>query len=266
MATPEATKQKDEETPDTVTYVYGIVPADVEADPDARGVGDPPGRVSVVRHGDIAALVSDIAADHPLGKPEDLATHAQLLDAAAAETPVLPIRFGAAVTTREAVAEELLSAHHDEFAAALRELEGRAEYVVKGRYVQRAILSEVLAENEEAAQLREQIRDQPEDQPEDATRNERIALGELVNNAIASKREVDTQRVVEMLEPLAVTLNVREPTHDEDAVYVACLVETAKQKQLEDAVGSAAREWEGRVEMRLLGPLAPYDFVTTAEG
>jgi hypothetical protein len=262
MATGEATKQKDEEARDAVIYVYGIVPADVEADPEARGVGDPPGRVSVVRHGDIAALVSEIAADRPLGKPEDLTAHAQLLDAAAAETPVLPIRFGAAVSTQDAVAEELLAEHHDEFAAALHELEGRAQYVVKGRYVQQAILSEILEESQEAAQLREQIRDQPED----ATRNERIALGELVNNAIAAKRETDTARMVEMLEPLAATLNVREPTHEEDAVQVACLLETAKQKELEEAVGSAAQEWEGRVELRVLGPLAPYDFVTTAQG
>ena len=40
---------------------------------------------------------------------------------------MLPLRFGAAMATLEAVAGELLAVHHERFAAALAELEGRAE-------------------------------------------------------------------------------------------------------------------------------------------
>ncbi|WP_196771136.1 GvpL/GvpF family gas vesicle protein, partial [Mycobacterium colombiense] len=53
-------------------YVYGIVPADVQVEEHARGVGDPPAKVDVVREGDIAALISDVPTDRPLGTPEDL--------------------------------------------------------------------------------------------------------------------------------------------------------------------------------------------------
>ena len=60
--------------------------------------------------------------------------------------PVLPLRFGAVCASDDAVAGELLGPHYDEFAAALRQLEGHAEYVVKGRYVEHAVLREVLAE------------------------------------------------------------------------------------------------------------------------
>ncbi|MFF5992715.1 GvpL/GvpF family gas vesicle protein [Prauserella flavalba] len=248
-------------TQDTVTYVYGIVPGDVESDPEARGIGDPPGKIAVVRHGDIAALVSHISRDTPLGKPEDLAAHAQVLDATSGVAPVLPLRFGAVVSGEDAVAEELLAQHHDEFRSALRELEGKAEYVVKGRYEEQAILREILAESEDAARLREAVREKPED----AARNDRIALGELINNAIAAKREVDTRKAVEKLGELGVTVNVREPTHERDAVYVACLGEVAAQGELEKAVGELAKTWEGRVDLRLLGPLAPYDFVVTKQ-
>lgn len=242
----------------TACYLYGVVPADVETDPEARGVGDPPGRVTVIRHGDIAALVSEIARDKPLGTPEDLQAHEALLDAAAAEVPVLPLRFGAAMSDPDAVAEEFLAPHHDDFAAALKELEGRAEYVVKGRYVQQAVLREVLAESPEAARLRERISGTEDDA---ATRNDRIALGELVNRAIARKRDEDTRTLVEALSPLGATVNVREPTHEEDAAHVALLVETARQPELVDTVREIAERWRGRVTMRLLGPLAAYDFV-----
>lgn len=93
-------------------YVYGIVPADVEAEKDAVGVGDGP--VSIIRHGEIAALVSEISVDRPLDKPEDLQAHAHLLDGTSRVAPVLPLRFGAVMTDVDAVEEELLATHADE--------------------------------------------------------------------------------------------------------------------------------------------------------
>ncbi|MFC4853029.1 GvpL/GvpF family gas vesicle protein [Actinophytocola glycyrrhizae] len=240
-------------------YVYGIVPSDVETEPDARGVGDPPGEVTTIKHGDVAALVSAVAADSSLGSPEDLAAHAALLDGAAAAAPVLPIKFGAVLTSEDDVTEELLAAHHDEFAAALRELEGKAQYVVRGRYRQEAIFKEILAENAELGRLREAIRDKPED----ATRNERMALGEAITNAISAKRDADTETVRRALDDLGLMTVVREPTHDEDAAHVVFLAETDKESELEEAVERLATGWEGRVDLRLLGPLAAYDFVVS---
>lgn len=241
----------------TGIYVYGIVPADVETEGDAVGVDD--SRVSTIRHGDVAALVSEISVDRPLGKPADLQAHARLLDGTARVAPVLPLRFGAVLTDADAVKDELLTAHADEFAAAMEQLEGKAQFVVKGRYVEQALLWEVIGENEQASALRETIRDQPEA----ATRDARMALGEIVANAIVAKREDDTRTVVDALDSLADSVKVREPTHEEDAAHVAVLVEVARQDELEHAVGALAEQWDGRVEMRLLGPLAAYDFVMT---
>ncbi|NIH80583.1 GvpL/GvpF family gas vesicle protein [Amycolatopsis viridis] len=251
--------QEQQQDRETVVYVYGMVPADVETDPEARGVGDPPAEIRAVKHDRVAALISEIPRDKPLGRPEDLTAHAALLDAAAAEVPVLPLRFGAVVADEDAVRTELLEQNHDDFAAALDQLEGKAEYVIKARYVEQAILREILESDERLSQLREAIRGKPEE----ATRNERMALGEGIGNAIAARREADTAKVVDALSELGAQIAVREPTHEEDAVHVACLAETAKQSDLEDVVDRIAEEWSGRVDMRLLGPLAAYDFVVT---
>jgi hypothetical protein len=241
-------------------YVYGILPHDVELTQDSSGIGDRD--VGLVRHGEIAAMVSEIPLDAPIGKPEDLAAHQRLLDAAAVAAPVLPIRFGAVLASAEDVAEELLVANHDEFRAALNELDGRVEYLLKGRYVERAILEEILAENSTAERLRDEIRGAAEE----ASRDARMRLGELVNEGIAAKRAADTRSTIETLAPYAVANNEREPTHHEDAAHVAFLVETEKAGEFEDAAAELARTWRGRVDVRLLGPLAPYDFVVTARG
>jgi hypothetical protein len=67
-------------------YVYGILPGNVELEPEVTGAGDPPSPVRVVCYRDIAALVSDIDASKPPGRPEDLLAHEALLDAMAAES------------------------------------------------------------------------------------------------------------------------------------------------------------------------------------
>ncbi|SEG72868.1 Gas vesicle synthesis protein GvpL/GvpF [Thermomonospora echinospora] len=244
----------------TAWYVYGIVPADVETAEEARGVDER--AVEVIRYGEIAALVSEVDPQVPLGRPADLLAHQQLLDDAAAEAPVLPMRFGAVLTTEQAVVEDLLAPNHDGFAAALADLEGRVEYVVRGRYVERVILTEVIEENPEAAGLREQIRGLPEEQ----TRQARVRLGELIYQGIEAKRQADTQKLIQNLAPYCVANAVREPTHQLDAVHVAFLVEDAQRPEFEEAVAKAAGDGKGRADLRLQGPIAPWDFVITPGG
>ncbi|MEV6931789.1 GvpL/GvpF family gas vesicle protein [Dactylosporangium sp. NPDC051485] len=242
----------------TGVYVYGIVPGDVEADPEARGVGGDSTPVTVVHHGRIAAMVSELDLDRPLGTPADLLSHEALLDATAAVVPVLPVRFGAVLTHRQAVVDELLAPHHDEFDAALRELEGKAEYVISARYVRDSVLRDVIAGDPEIERLREAIRDKPED----ATRNERIALGQAVNNAIDARRQADTQAVAEAVAPVADGVITREPAGEYEAAAVAVLTGLDREPELVRKVEELTERRAGQLEVRLLGPLAPYDFVT----
>ena len=238
-------------------YVYGIIPADVELAAETPGVGDPPGQVRVVRSDGLAALVSEVDCSRPLGSPQDLVAHEQIVDATAAEVPVLPARFGAVMASEEEVAEDLLAANHDEFEDAIQELEGRAQFVVKGRYSEQAILSEVLSENRQAGHLAKKLRNADPD----ATRDARIKLGEIINGAVEVKRRQDTRVLGDAMEGHCVASVVREPTHELDAVHVAFLVEIDGESEMEQAVEDLARDWEGRIDVRLLGPMAAYDFV-----
>jgi len=246
-----------QEAGNKAVYIYGIMPGDVELEPGTTGVGDPPAEVRIVRNGDLAALVSDVDTDKPLGRPEDLYAHEELLDSSAADVPILPLRFGAVVSSDDAVAEELLGAHHDEFTAALEQLEGHAEYVVRGRYVEDEILRDVLSEDPRAAQLRDQIKGADED----ATRELRMQLGEIVSDAVDARREQDTRAVGDALEGHVAASVVRPPSHDLDAVHIALLVESGAADDMEEALQRLADDWSGRIDLQLTGPLAAYDFV-----
>jgi Gas vesicle synthesis protein GvpL/GvpF len=250
----------DTRAPDGV-FLYGIVPADVETTETAAGVGDPPAGVTTVASGDIAALVSHVPLDRPLGRPDDLRAYQRLLDGTVAAAPVLPVRFGA-VLTDEAAVEELLAAHEDEFRAALQQVDGRAEYIVRIRYAEQALLGEILADNAEAQRLRQEI----DGRPEDATVPLRVRLGEVVSQAVEARRAADARAVVEELATLGEQHVVRPISHEFDLVNMALLVPDDRRPALEAAVRDIAERWSQRATVRLSGPLAPYDFVGALAG
>jgi hypothetical protein len=200
-------------------FVYGILPADIEVAADISGVGEHPGLLRDVRSGDLAALVSEVDLSGPLGSPGDLRTHREILDATAAEVPVLPMRFGTVLASEDAVAQELLAAHRDEFTAALEQLEGRAQFLVKGCYVEDPV------------------------------------------EAVTARREDDTRALRQAMEGLCVASVAREPAHE---LYVAFLVAVDEERDVERVIQDLAREWEGRIDIQLLGPMAAYDFTGTA--
>jgi Gas vesicle synthesis protein GvpL/GvpF len=237
------------------TYVYGLIKADTEIPDGLTGLG-PSGRVSTIAHGRVAALVSDVPIDRPLGVRGDLVAHETVLDTVAARDAVVPMRFPA-VVEEHAVVDELLAPNEDHFVALLEDLEGRAQFTLTGRYEQDAVLREVLQGDEEIRALREKVRELPED----ASYYDRVRLGELIVRALEQRREVDGGHIVEKIEPFAVASVSNQLAAPEDVVNVAFLVERERQEEFENAVEGVGEELAGRVRLRLLGPVAAYDFI-----
>lgn len=237
------------------TYVYGLIGADTELPADLKGLG-PSGKVSTIVHGDIAAIVGDVPTDRPLGMRDDLLSHEAVVDTVAENATVLPMRFPA-VVEEDGIVEELLDPHHDRFVAALDELEGRVQFTLKGRYEQDVVLREVLEDHPEVRELQEEIRDLPED----ATYHQRLRLGELVVGELEERRDAEAEELVQQLEPHVVGVVVHNPGQPDDIINTAFLVERERIREFEDAVERQGERLHGRARLRLLGPLAPYDFV-----
>lgn len=237
------------------TYVYGLIKADSVLPDGLTGLG-PSGQVSTIAHGRVAAVVSDVPLDRPLGLRGDLIAHETVLDALATEGAVVPMRFPA-VVEEHAVVDELLAPNEDHFVGLLDSLEGRAQFTLTGRYEQDAVLREVLEGDEEIRALREKVRELPED----ASYYDRVRLGELIVRELEQRRETEGSDIVGRLEPFAIAVVSNQLAAPEDVVNVAFLVERDRQEEFENAVEGIGGELVGRVRLRLLGPVAPYDFV-----
>jgi len=239
----------------TATYVYGLISSDTELPSDLSGLG-PSGRVTTVTHQRVAAIVSDVPTDRPLGTRADLMAHERVLDTVAERMAVLPMRFPA-VVEESGVVEELLAPHEERFVETLARLDGLVQYTLKGRYVQDVALREITEADDEIMALRERVRDVPED----ASYYDRIRLGELVVAAMERLRDEEGRRVLERLSPFATDVSTRPLAQPDEVVNAAFLVARDQAKRFDDAVDEVGRLLDGRVRFRLMGPLAPYDFV-----
>jgi hypothetical protein len=119
------------------------------------------------------------------------------------------------------------------------------------------VLLEVVESDDEIRTLQERVRELPED----ASYYDRVRLGELIVGALEARREVEAEKIYERLEPTAVEVAAHQPASPEDVVNAAFLVDRDRVQEFEDAVESLGSDLAGRVRLRLLGPLAPYDFV-----
>jgi hypothetical protein len=235
------------------TYVVAIVPSTAavpSGEPD-----DPISDLRLVSDGELAALVGTPPGDRPLGRAADLLAHDRLLAAIVASgTPVVPMRFGAVLTSEAAVAEELLAEHRDELLEQLHTVTGRVQYTVKVRYEQDAVLREVIAEHPEIRRLRAQLADTG------GTFDSQLQLGEVVVRALERRRPaVAAQVLAEIGDQLG--SRVRELSSPEDVLDVAFLIASSDAAAFEDRIEKVAKRHFGRLHVRMLGPLAAFDFV-----
>ena len=241
--------------PGTATYVYGVVRAGQATKIDATGVG---GRAPVRTITDeaLSAIVSDVAEGFVEAGRDDLERHMLVLEQAAMSATVVPLRFGTVMPDDEAVKTQLLGSRRPEIEELLASLDGRVELSLSGTYEER-IFGEVIAEQPEIAALRERVRSRDEA----ATYYDRIRLGELVANAMAAKRERDTEQVLARLRPLADDVRLGDVSHERSVLSASFLVHRDRLPEFDRVAEEVAAANRARIRFRYAGPLPPYDFV-----
>lgn len=236
-------------------FVYGVVDARAELPEGMLGVDDEP--LGTVVHGDLAAVVASIMLERPPGRRADLLSYNGALDAIAEKTTVVPVAFGSVMADEASVIDDLLVPRAPDLAVMLQELAGRAQFTFQARYLENVVLSEIVAEDRVIEDLRRRTRDLPED----AAVGDRIRLGELVARAIEHKRDVDAELLLEVIVPLTAAHVVAPVSGLERVLEMSVLVDDDRQQEFENALETLAEGVHERMRLRLMGPMAPYDFV-----
>lgn len=249
-------------------YVYGIMRArDAQRAVAGSQKGEGP-HLEVVEHRDVSALVTRLADGELKLRRDNVLAHADVLQAASAVGPVLPVRLGTALRDDEAVAEDLLAPRAAALLTRLDELEGKAEMQVKGTYAEEPLLRSILDQDPALRNAVQRTRGLPAA----ATHFDQIRIGEAISGSVEARRVVDGEAMLGSLRPLAIAVSVAGPHHERAVLNAAFLVERERLSDFDAAVEALSREWSPEVEFKLIGPLPPYSFVerplasTTAGG
>jgi len=260
MRTPDAVPEPAGTSPEGELFVYGILPArDLDAGSEAaaalRGLDGRP--VEFVRFEGLATAVTVVDPERRPGRRADLLAYQSVLDGLASIGPVAPVRFGSVIPDADTVVDELMAPDADHFVALLERLRGRRQFNLRVTPVEEAALGELVAADPEIRRLRQATRGLPEE----VSYRDRLRLGELVAHGLEQQSAQDADMVLELVVPLAVDYLVRTAPSPTEVVDVALLVDEARSEELVDALEQYAEAWHTRLRLRLVGPLAPYDFV-----
>ena len=231
-------------------YIHGVTTASMSDAVEAAGA-------RAVAHESLAAIVTDAAAAG-VKATELMRRHWRVLEALADTATVLPVRFGTAMASEDAVVAEFLAPRHDELSAQLATLDGKVQLTVKGTYDEQALMRAIVERSPAAARMRERIGGMPAA----ASHFERIKLGELVAAEVEQERERDAAWLHERLDGLAVATSRAQAGGTDGAVNAAFLVERGRVHEFSRAAEEAADTLADRVTLRLMGPMPPYSFAS----
>ena len=244
----------------TALYVYGVTWADAARETAGAGIGG--AEVSSVVSGDLAALTSAVGSTKVRARRRDLLTHSDVLAGALERGTVLPLQFGAVFENADTVVTDFLKPRADELRGLLRELEGRVELRVTAFYREEAILVEIVRDSPRIARLREQT----QSAPEAATYGARLELGEAVAKELRARTQRDREGILARVRPLALAAEIDEEPVEHQVLRASFLVERKAVGRFDEAMNDIAREQDGRMLFKYLGPLPPHSFVTLDAG
>lgn len=239
------------------TYLYGIIKT-----PRMVGRLRPrllrSGKISTVDYRELSAVVAETEVKdyRQLPKEEtikELVSHQQMIEKIMSESPILPVKFGTILEDEEKVACALEKGYFF-LRNALRKIEDKIELDLVCFWNEQKAAQMAFQESKKVKNFYKKITGDGVE--------EKIALGKLVADYLASKKEKISLQILKALEKETVERCTHALADVNMLVNQAFLVEKKKQKAFNHALNQLDSRFAHLLNFRLVGPLPPYSFTT----
>jgi hypothetical protein len=102
------------------------------------------------------------------------------------------------------------------------------------------------------------------DSEDPAMQAERVRVGELVAEAVDSRRAEVEAALLDELSPLADRVQVEPPSSERSALNAQVLIDRQRRAALDEKVHELGEGLRGLLGFRYVGPLPPYSFATVS--
>jgi len=235
-------------------HLYGVTWAGINLPEGVAGRGGAPLRL--VCDDELAVIVSEVDADQPAA-PDDLLSHARVLEAVAVDQTVVPIQFGVLLLDEVQVHEEMLGPERDSLRHLLRSFDGMVQLSVQAFHEEAAALAQVLTREPRLRAMRDAIRSAGSA----ATQGDQVALGQAVADGLERLAGHDREMILDQLDPVVDAVSLSEPGSALQVLNAAVLVARDRRTELDRAVDHCRELLGERMRIRYVGPQPPYSFV-----
>jgi len=236
-------------------YIYGIIE---EAKPmrfSFLGVGD--AEVFTINHQELAAVVSDTSLEEIDPTRKDVRAHTVVQDELLKNCSLLPMGFGMIADSKDDVLK-LLEKNYQGLSRELVRLAGKVEVELKVYWDQEAMIKELQGGSEELTRLKAKING--DSSPIEAQRL-LVEAGKLVERISLDWKARYADRVYTVLKGLSIDARLNNPLGVKNVLNASFLIERARESDFQKEVFRLDSQYQGKVNFKYVGPLAPYNFV-----
>ena len=241
-------------------YMYGFISTNEHKNLGFIGIEH--GEVHTFPHEDIAAVVSDSPLIEFDSLPREillrnLAIYQAVIEKVMKSHHIIPVKFGTMVQGEEEL-KRILEKGYGQINRNLKEMENKIELDVAALWVNVAAVLREIGEEEEIKRLKEEAASKPPDEIFEI----KINLGKMVKTLLNKKREGLASEILNILKKEAEDHRSHDVMDDSMIMNVGFLIHKDKEDLFESKVHQLDKQYNGRINFRIVGPLPPYSFTT----
>ncbi len=236
-------------------YIYGIIEESKPMKFSFLGVGD--AEVYTINHRELAAVVSDTALEEIDPTRKDVRAHTVVQDELLKNCSLLPMGFGMITDSKDDVLK-LLEKNYQELSRELVRLAGKVEVELKVYWDQEAMIKELQGGSEELTRLKAKVKNA---QSPIVAQRLLVEAGKLVERIALDWKARYADRVYTVLKGLSIDARLNNPLGVKNVLNASFLIERARESDFQKEVFKLDSQYQGKVNFKYVGPLAPYNFV-----
>jgi hypothetical protein len=236
-------------------YIYGIIEEPEPKRFNFSGIGDVP--VYTINHQKLAAIVSDTELEDIDPTRKNVRVHTVVQDELLRNYTLLPMGFGM-VAGGENEVLKLLERNYQGLSGELMRLSGKVEVELKVFWDQEALIRELQSGSDELTKIKARMG--VASSPIEAQKL-LIEAGKMVEHVALDWKARYAERVYSALKGLSIDAKLNNPLGVKNILNASFLIDRDKEGDFQKEVYKLDSQYQGRVNFRYVGTLAPYNFV-----
>jgi len=241
-------------------YIYGFI--STKEQKTFGSIGIEQGDVYFFPYKDIAAVVSDLPLIQFNSLPREtllrnLAIYQAVIENVMKSHHIIPVKFGTIIKGEKDL-KKMLEKGYGRINANLKEMENKIELDVAALWSNFDSILKEIGEKEEIKSLKEEALTKPPEQVFEI----KVQLGKLVKDTLDRKREQCAFQLSDVLKKDAANYRSHAVMDDSMIMNTAFLIDKDRQETFEIKVDQLDKQYNGKINFRIVGPLPPYSFTT----